>query len=81
MFNGIQSNQAISLTYNWATLSTPQVSQISRKWADLVSQPTTIQMAFLVEAERGNPMMKSIEIEPYFQVGIFKGCRDVDTQL
>jgi len=40
---------------------------IGRKWVDLVSRSTITQMAFFSEAERGNPMMKSIEIEFYFQ--------------
>jgi len=49
-----------------------------------VSRLTITQIAFFFETERGNPVMKSIEIESHFQVGISKvvvHTREVDTQL
>ena len=73
MFVGIPCNRTISLIYSWASLSTPQVFQIGRKWADLVIQSTLSRMTFFFEAERGNPMTISIDTESYFQVGISNG--------
>ena len=73
MFVGIPCNRTISLIYSWASLSTPQVFQIGRKWADLVNRSTITQMALFFEVERDNPMTKSIAIEPHFQVRISKG--------
>jgi len=46
---------------------------MERKWVDLVSLSTITQIAFFLEAEMGNPMMKSIEMESHFQVGISNG--------
>jgi len=43
------------------------------KWVDLVSLSTMTQIAFFFEAERGNPIIKSIEIKFHFYVGISKG--------
>jgi len=65
--------RTISLTYNCASLSTPQVSWMSIKRADFVSLSTRTQIAFFLEAERSNPIIKSINIESHFQVGISKG--------
>ena len=70
---GIPCRRSISVTYNYANLFMPQVSCIGRKSADLVRLSTTTQLAFFLEAEMGNPMMKSIEIESHFQVGIASG--------
>jgi len=38
-----------------------------------MSVSTISQMTFPFEAKRGNPMMKSIEIESHFNVKISKG--------
>ena len=66
---GVPCNHIISLTYDYANLSIHQVSCMGWKWANLVSLSTMTKIAFFLEAERGNPMMKSIEIESHFQVG------------
>jgi len=73
MSTKIPCNRAISFTYNWASLSTFHVSWIGRKWANLVSQSTMTQMAFFLVAESSEPIMKSIEIESYFQERVYKG--------
>jgi len=39
---------------------------MGRKWADLVSLSTIAQIAFFLKAERGSPMMESMEIESHF---------------
>ena len=73
MSEEIPCSRTISLTYSWASLSTPQASQIGKKWTDLVSQSTITQMTFFFEAERGNPMTMSFDTESHFQVGISNG--------
>ena len=73
MSDEISCNLTISLTYSWASLSTPQVSQIGGKWIDLVSRSTITRMTFFFEEERDNPIRKSIEIGSHFQKGISDG--------
>ena len=63
-------SRTISWTYNCASLSTSQVLWMAIKWANLVKSVHDHPVAFFFEAERDNPITKSIEIESYFQVGI-----------
>jgi len=67
---GIPCRRTTSLTYNCVSFSIFQVSWIGIKWAYLISLSTITQMTFLLEIDRGNPMMRSIEIESHFYVGI-----------
>jgi len=73
MSDGIPCKHTISLTYSCVTLWTPQVSQIGRKWADLVIRSNITHLTFFFDAERGNPMTKSIEMGRHFQEEISKG--------
>ena len=66
-------NRTICLTYNYANPSTCQVSWTAMNWADLVNISTITQITFFFEAERGNPITKSIKIVSYFNLGISKG--------
>jgi len=75
---GIPYNGIVFLTYSWASLSTPQVSQIGRKWVYLVSPSTITWMAFFFEAERGNPVTKFIETKCLMVV---VHPQDVDAQI
>jgi len=72
---GMLYNQTIPVTCNYGSLSAAQVSWTSIKCKNLVSSSMIAQMMFFSEAERGNTIIKSIEIDPtpmweFFRVSI-----------
>ena len=58
----LRESRADGLSLQHTIISTPQVSLIGRKWADLVSRSTITQITFFFEAEWGKPITKLVEI-------------------